>query len=345
MHQLLNEIMEQPKVLRRLIEMEYPTIRTIAAELQARDVSHVLIAARGSSDNAATYAKYLFGTMNHLLVALAAPSLYTIYKAPPRLQNTLVLAISQSGASPDVLSVVEDARSQGMFTLAVTNALDSRLARTSQRVIACHAGEERSVAATKTYTAQLMALALLSAALSDDEERLRHLGEVPEAVAATLTLNEAISRRAERYRYLSSCVVISRGYNYATAFEIALKVKELTYVVAEPYSSADFMHGPIAVLEPGFPAMVIAPGGQMFSNVLTLLQDLHQRRAELIVISDREQALDLAQTPMRLPVSVDEWLSPIVAVVPGQLFAYHLALAKGLDPEHPRGLQKVTKTR
>ena len=332
-------------MLRRLIDAEYPNISAIAEEVRAREVEYVLIAARGTSDNAATFAKYLFGTMNRLPVALAAPSLYTVYGSPPRLRNALVLAISQSGMSPDIVSVVKDARRQGMFTIALTNTPGSALARAAERTILCRAGEERSVAATKTYTAQLTALAMLSVALSEDEERLRSLREVPKAVAEALALNGEVSRHVGRYRDMDRCVVISRGYNYATAFEIALKVKELSCVVAEPYSSADFVHGPIALLQPGFVALVIAPGGRVFPDMLRFLIDAKERGAYLIVISDREQALELAQTPLPLPVSLDEWLSPIAAVVPGQLFAYHLALEKGLDPEHPRGLQKVTLTR
>ncbi|GAF73792.1 unnamed protein product, partial [marine sediment metagenome] len=341
----MSEIIEQPEVLRRLIDVEYPNISAIAEEVRAREVEYVLIAARGTSDNAATFAKYLFGTMNRLPVALAAPSLYTVYESPPRLRNALVLAISQSGMSPDVVSVVKDARRQGMFTIALTNTPGSALARAAERTILCRAGEERSVAATKTYTAQLTALAMLSAALSEDEGRLRSLRQVPKAVAQALALNGEVSRRVGRYRGMDRCVVISRGYNYATALEIALKVKELSLVVAEPYSSADFAHGPIALLEAGFVTLVIALGGQVFPDMLRLLIVAKERGADLIVISDRQQALELAQTPLPLPVCLDEWLSPIAAVVPGQLFAYHLALAKGLDPDHPRGLQKVTLTR
>jgi len=232
-----------------------------------------------------------------------------------------------------------------MLTISLTNTPGSSLARAAERTIFCHAGEERSVAATKTYTAQLMALAMFSVALSRDEERLWSLQGVPDAVAATLKLNEQVSRCAERYRDMSRCMVISRGYNYATALEVALKIKELAHVLAEPYSSADFMHGPIAMLEPGFATFVIAPRGRVLPGMLQLLREVRSRHAEIVVVSDRQQALDLAQVPLRLLASVDEWLSPIVAVVPGQLFAYHLALAKGLDPERPRGLSKVTETR
>ena len=345
MPRLLSEIREQPEVLRRLIEREYPVIQDLAGDLKERDIRYVLIAARGSSDNAATFAKYLLGTLNRLPVALAAPSMYTIYRAPPCLESALVLAISQSGMSPDIVSVVREGRRQGALTVAITNAPDSRLARSAERVIRCHAGDELSVAATKTYTAELMALSLLSVAMADDQVRLRQVRAIPDAVARTLTLDAEIASRADFYRYMTNCAVIARGYNYATAYEIALKLKELTYTDANPYSSADFQHGPIAVVDPGFPVVAIAPRGQAFPDVLQMLRELKERGAELIVISDSEEALDLGRTSLRLPQSVDEWLSPITAVVPGQLLAYYLALSKGLDPERPRGLRKVTETR
>ena len=342
---LHREIMEQPTVLERLIDIEYPAIVEIAARIRESWPRYVLIAARGTSDNAATYAKYLFGTLNRLPVALAAPSIHTLYGTSPKFRQGLVVAISQSGMSPDIVAVVGDARAQGAPTLVITNAPDSPLARAADWVIACHAGSEKSVAATKTYTASLMALALLSVALSGDSTRLEQIRSVPGSVDVALSLASATAQAAERYRYMASCAIVARGYNYATAFEIALKLKELTYVAANPYSSADFMHGPIAVVESGFPVFLVAPGGPAFPNMLALARELAHRGAELIVVSEQEDALALATTPLPLPDVAEEWLSPLISVVPGQLFAYHLSRAKGIDPERPRGLHKITETR
>ena len=280
--------------------------------------------------------------MNRLPVALATPSLFTLYQQPPDLRGALVIGISQSGQSAEIIQVVAEARRQGVLTLGITNYPDSPLAEAAEHVILCHAGEEQSIAATKTYTTQLVALALLATALASDAERLRAIQALPEAVERTLALEERVQRSVERYRYMEHCVIIGRGYNYATAFEIALKLKELTYVLAEPYSSADFLHGPIAVVEEGFPVIVIAPKGGAYGHVLQLARDLHRKAAELIVISDQEEALALATTPFPLPVSVEEWLSPIPCVLPGQLLAHYLTLAKGYDPDHPRGLRKIT---
>ena len=342
---LQEEIRQQPQVLMTLLDRETENVLRIAAELRARSVKYVIVAARGTSDNAARYGQYLFGAYNRLPVGLATPSLYSIYGQPPRLEDSLVIGISQSGQSPDIVAVLEEGQRQGVPTLAVTNDPGSPLAENSDYVIPVHAGEERAVAATKTYTAQLMALALLSCGLDPDPERLETLRQVPLTVERVLDGEAAIAEAVERYRYLETCFVLGRGYNYATAFEIALKLKELNHLIAEPYSSADFMHGPIAVIGTGFPVLVVAVSGGMFNTLQNFTLELKSQGAELLIISDRSDILAEAVTPLPLPETVPEWLSPIVAVVPGQLFALHLTLAKGNDPDHPRGLHKVTITR
>ena len=342
---LYREIHEQPEVLARLLEAERPEADALAAEIRRRGIGLVVIAARGSSDNTARYANYLLGAANGLVVALATPSLFTLYRQPPRLQEALVLGISQSGKSPDIVAVVAEGRRQGALTVAITNTPDSNLGLAAEHVLALHCGPERSVAATKTYTAELAAIALLSCALEGMGGRLEALHQVPEQVAQALALPNQVARAAERCRFMPSCVVIGRGYNYATAFELALKLKELTYTLAEPYSSADFVHGPLALVEHGFPAIVVAPSGVVLPEVLSFMSALRDREAELLVISDDPAALALAHLPLPLPAGVPEWLSPLTAIVPGQLFALHLAAARHLDPDHPRGLRKVTETR
>jgi len=346
MSHLYDEIRQQPAVIAQLLDDGRDTVARIASILRRRDIRYLLIAARGTSDNAATYGKYLFGSLLHLPVALATPSLYTTYRMPPKTgREALVIGISQSGESPDIVAVIAQARMQGAITLAITNDPDAPLGRAAEYAIACHAGPELSVAASKTYTAQLVALALLATYWSGAKENESALLDLPRAVEKTLELDDSVRQRIDRYRYMEACVALGRGYNYATAFEIALKMKELTYTLIEAYSSADFQHGPIAIIEQGFPAIVIAPSGEVFPDMLRLAQDLRERGAELIVISDRQQILDLAVTPLPLPVAVPEWLSPAVCVIPGQLLAYHLTVAKGYDPDHPRGLRKVTLTR
>jgi glucosamine--fructose-6-phosphate aminotransferase (isomerizing) len=342
---LYREIHEQPQVLARLLEEERATARQLASEIRRREIGQVVIAARGTSDNAARYAKYLLGAANRLLVGLATPSLFTIYQQPPHLGEALVLGISQSGKSPDIVSVVVEGRRQGALTADITNDPASDLGQTSDFVLDLHAGQERSIAATKTYTAELAAIALLSVNLDGDAGRWETLARMPQFVAGAMAQEEPIAQVAERYRYMQSCVVIGRGYNYATAFELALKLKELTYTLVEPYSSADFMHGPLAMIAPGFPVIVIAPSGAMLDEMRAFVEMLRKHGAELVVISDDGPLLELARSPLRLPSGVPEWLSPLTSIVPGQLLAMHLARARDYDPDHPRGLRKVTETR
>lgn len=339
---LEQEIMSQPDVLARLLDRETERVRRIVAGLPA--FSYALIAARGTSDHAATYAQYAWAALAGYPVALATPSLYTLYAAPPRMDHALVVGVSQSGQSPDIVAVLEAGRQQGRPTLAITNDPASPLAQAADHVIELHAGPERSVAATKTYTAQVAVMALLAAAWTDDPTRLAALRRMPEALAATLQASAAVADRAERYRYMEQCVVVGRGYNYATAFELTLKLKELTYVLVNAYSSADFRHGPIATVDVGMPVVLIMPGGATFSDMQELAHDLQQRGAELLVASEEPAAQRLATTALPLAGDVPEWLSPLTAIVPGQLFALHLAQAKGFDPDRPRGLQKVTRT-
>lgn len=341
---LLEEINEQPEALKRFLSLESANVERIVARIEHTQIQSITIAARGTSDNAATYGKYVFGSYNRLPVALAAPSLYSVYHTPPNLTGSLVIGISQSGESPDILSVIEEARRQRVPTIAVTNHPDSPLARTADAVIFQHSGEEISVAATKTYTSQLCALALLSAALAHDPARRREVNRIPRAAASTLSLGRTMEQVAARWRETDKCLVIGRGYNYSTALEIALKLKELTYAAAEPFSSADVMHGPIAIVHDGFPVILVAPSGRVCDDLMSAAAQLKSRGADVMVISDAPQAARMGDVPVALPAALPEWLSPITAVIPGQLLAYHLTIAKGNDPDHPRGLSKVTRT-
>ena len=336
------EIHSQPDVLARLLERETEHVAQIVAQLPPFE--YALIAARGSSDHTALYAKYALATFANYPVALAAPSLHTLYGARPTLAHALVVGVSQSGQSPDIVAVLAEGKRQGRPTLAITNEGNSPLAAIADYVVELHAGVERSIAATKTYTAQLVALMLLAASLSGNTEHMAELRCLPDAVAATLQASNGIAEQAQHYRTMEQCVVIGRGYNYATASELALKLKELTYVTATSYSSADFRHGPIATIDTGFPTLLIMPKGVPFTDMLALASELRQRSAELLIVSDAPQALTMAKTAFPLASPVSEWLSPVTAIIPGQLLALHLAVAKGLNPDVPRGLQKVTKT-
>lgn len=342
---LHSEIFEQPERLASLLANQKQTVLEIAKAIQSRDIQYAFLAARGTSDNAGRYANYLWGAHNGLPLALATPSLFTYYKTPPRLKNALVVGVSQSGQSPDIVSVLEEGRKQNCLTLAITNVPHSPLARAADFVLDIQAGSEEAVAATKTYTTELMAIAMISAALSHEEKHWNELASVSKWAEETLNLDETIAQMAQRYRYMSQCVVLGRGFNYATAFEWALKLKELTYLIAEPYSSADFQHGPIAMVEGGFPVLAVAPSGKVHESMFEMLTRLRkQKNAELVLISDHAETLALAQSPIQLPPQMPEWLSPLVSIIPAQLFACHLTQVKGYDTDQPRNITKVTET-
>ena len=342
---LHSEIYEQPERLTSLLDQQKQTVFEIAKVIRSRNVKYAFLAARGTSDNAGRYANYLWGAHNRIPTALATPSLFTYYQSPPRLQDALVVGVSQSGQSPDIVSVLEEGRRQNCLTLAITNAPDSPLAQNADHVLDILAGPERAVAATKTYTSQLMAIAMLSAALSDSDEHWRQLARVPEWIRHVLDLDEGIAQMTQRYRYMDQCVVLGRGFNYSTAYEWALKLKELTYIIAEPYSSADFQHGPIAMVEGGFPVLAVAPKGKVHGSMMEMLTLLRrEKKAELVLISEDLESLSLAQSPIQLPPQIPEWLTPLVGIIPAQLFACHLTTVKGYDTEKPRSITKVTET-
>ncbi|HEY3344461.1 MAG TPA: SIS domain-containing protein [Anaerolineaceae bacterium] len=342
---LHSEIFEQPAVLRRLVEGERTNLEKIVHSLRGEPFEYVYLAARGTSDNAGRYADYVFGSLNHLPVALATPSLFTRYHQVPRLAGALVVGISQSGQSPDVVEVLAEARRQGRPTLAITNRPDSPLGMSADYVIDLAAGEERAVAATKTYSASLAAISLLASLLAGEKSALQALEEIPAHVETVLQREAEISAAAGRMAAMQRCVVLGRGYHYATAFEWALKMKEMAYVLAEPYSPADFMHGPLALVEHDFPVLAVATQGEVLESMLEVMRRVrNEQHAELVVLSDNPEALQLASVAVPLPERMPEWLAPIVSIVAAQLFAYHLTAAKGLNPDLPRSIQKVTET-
>ena len=340
---LEKEINQQPSVLQSLLDEEAGNVKTIADGIRDQ-FRYMMIAARGTSDNAARYAQYLLGIHNRLAVALATPSIFTLYKQPPDLKDALLLGISQSGQSPDIVTVMEEARRQGQPSIAITNDPESPLAKKSKWVIDLHARFERAVAATKTYTASLAAIALLSSYLKESSERLAQLKKIPSLMEQTLRITNELLPRFERYRYMDHCAVIGRGLNYCTAFEISLKITELARLLADPYSSADFLHGPIAMVREGFPVILVAPKGHVLDDMIGMAKSLLERRAELIIISNDPGLLEYAHLPIPLPQDCEEWLSPLLAVIPGQLIAFKLAQVRGLNPDKPEGLSKVTET-
>lgn len=358
-----DEIREQPASLARLLAGGRAAVDDAAHAVRAFQPHFVVTAARGSSDNAARYAKYLFGIRNGLVVSLGAPSLVTLYEAPPALANALVIGISQSGESPDIVALVEEGRRQGALTIALCNQPASPLARAAAHVIDLQAGAERAVAASKSYTAELLALAMLSAAMpvrahgdssaapgaSPPSAAQRELDALPGAVERTLSLSTsaAVDAAAGRLREAGRLLVLGRGFHFATAFELALKIKETTGAAADPYATPDLFHGPLAMVAPGYPAVVVAHSGAAFADAVCVRRDLHAQGACTVTITD-EPSLTAAtpeQAALLTAPGVPEWLSPITAIIPGQLLALSMAKARGLDADRPRGLAKVTRTR
>jgi len=339
---LWGEIQSQAEVLGRLAQSQIMPTKAIAEWMSGEDFSYVVMAARGSSDNAARYAQYLWGARNRLNVALAAPSLFGPYASPPGLGHSLVAGISQSGESPDLLAVLAEGKRQGRPTLAITNRSDSPMARLADRHLDLAAGPELAVAATKSYTTQLLAIGSLSAALSGDIGMTEDLQLLEPAVRQVLARADLAKPAAKTLSEKDRCVVIGRGFHQATAYEWALKIAELAYLVAQPFSAADFRHGPLAMVEPGLPILAVATEGPLYADLSALLSQVRELGAKVIAISDRRDCP--ADHLIELPHALPEWLTAIPAIVAAQIFTYHLTVARGADPDQPRLLTKVTRT-
>jgi glutamine---fructose-6-phosphate transaminase (isomerizing) len=345
---LLAEIHEQPGVVQRLLDHQLGAVRDAAGVIRQRQPAAIVLVARGSSDNAAVYGRYLFEVCNRQLTSLAAPSGLTLYGRGPRLDRTVVIGVSQSGQGEDVVAYVREARRQGAATIAIVNDDASPLAGAAERVLPCHAGPELSIPATKTVTAQMMVLAMLSAAIEDREAGARQLEGLPDAMQKALDLRAEAAGLARELAPGTLGSVIGRGFGFPPALEIALKLKETSYTRAEPFSAADFLHGPVAVVEPNYSALLVDVGGRSSQAAQELAAAISQRGGHPALLRAGEVSAlradnDLPSVSLTAPVG--EPFAPIVVLVLGQLFAVELALAMSLDPARPRGLRKVTSTR
>ena len=350
MSKMLEEIRQQPDALDRTLRGELRSFESLKKRFQAKPPRLVVLAARGTSDNAALFGRYLIEITTGIPVSLAALSVCTLYQSDIKLEDTLLVAISQSGESTDTNVFLEHGRKRGAFTIGITNESSSTLARITDQTILVRAGREKSVAATKTYTGQLLSLYLLAWALGaplETDDLLR----IPGWVDAALRLEATIRTRAERFRFMDHAVVVGRGLNYANAYEWALKLMETCYIVAERFSQADILHGPIAMVGASFPTFLLCPPGVTWPAMKELTARLDGLKAERVSITDASNREANAPTalvvPTRLahsgPLPVDVF-TPIPYVVPAQLFAAALAEVKGFDPDRPRGLSKVTRT-
>ena len=335
------EIAEQPDVWRRLLDDGLPAIRTAAAEITRRAPRFVLFVARGTSDHAALYAKYLTEINHGLPAGLVSASTMTVYGARPDLRDVLYIAVSQSGGSPDLVQSVEVARAQGALTVAVTNNPDSALAAAAELHVDVLAGAERSVAATKSYTAELLALyLLLDFARGGDGAAATAL---PDLGRLVLDSDDLVAAVAQRYRFAQRLITTGRGYSYPTAREAALKLMETSYLSAQAFSGADLLHGPLATVDPQVPVLAVVPDGAAGAAMLPVLARLNERNADVFGVG-AAAALHHMTGGIPLPGGVGDDLSPLLVILPLQQLALHLALARGGDPDQPRGLRKVTET-
>lgn len=338
---MLEEIAEQPEALERTLSAEHEKYRRLGSFLRSKDIDLVVIVARGSSDNAGLFGRYLIEVTAGIPVSLSAPSVYTLYNAKIDLKRALVIGVSQSGEGSDINIVLESAKSSGAHTLAITNEPDSTMAKLVDETLLIHAGRERSVAATKTYTGQMLHFYMLANELG---EKKLDLSCIPSFAANALELKPQVESLVQRYVFMENCVVVGRGLNYGNSYEMALKLMETCYVVAERFSSADFFHGPLAIVERRFPVVLFGPSGVTQQSSVELLKRLHELNADCLSITNDAEIARLSPNSLVLPSEISDFLSPIPFIVPAQLFAALLSAAKGLDPDAPRSLSKVTKT-
>jgi len=351
MSKMLDETRDQPQALNQTLDRGIASAEELRGHLRKRRPRLIVLAARGTSDNAAQFGRYLIEITTRIPVSLAAPSILTLYGCPVDLHDVVVIGISQSGESTDTNAVLEDARKQGAATIGITNNAESAMAQIVEFPLLIEAGAEISVAATKTYTCQLLALYLIAYALNGAIE-LEQLRKIPEWVRGVLEVEEDIEALVERYFFMSRAVTVGRGLNYANALEFGLKLMETCYVVAERFSAADLMHGPIALVERAFPVFVFAPAGVTWPSMARVLDRLQELKAETLVVTDarntgvHEKAARLIQIPEAPGPDAppQDLYTPIPYIVPAQLFAAHLAALKGLDPDLPRTLHKITRT-
>ena len=337
---MLQEIAEQPAALEATLAAEKSKYETLGRTLREKDIRMIVLVARGSSDNASLFGRYLLEISCGIPVSLCAPSVFTLYDAKVNYKDALVIGVSQSGEGTDINTVLERAKASGAMTLGITNESESSMAKIVDELLLIHAGREKSVAATKTYTGQMLHFYMLANALGAN-----HAAEkIPDYVAQALDLKPRVAEFAKSHAKMNDCVVVGRGLNYGNSYELALKLMETCYVVAERFSSADFFHGPLAIVEREFPAIFFGPKGVTKKSNIDLLERLRELGADSLSITNDDDIAGLSSHSIMMPKQIDEFLSPIPFIIPGQLFAALLAEEKGINADAPRSLSKVTKT-
>lgn len=342
---MMKEIGDQPDVLRKLLSHHFDRIKSLCATIKEKDIKFMYIAARGTSDHAAVYAKYVMETYAGIPVAFAAPSVITVYGGKPNLSDALVIGISQSGKAEDVIEVIRHANSLGAMTISITNYDESPLAMESDYHFSCLAGEEKSVAATKTFTAQMMIMAMIASELSEENGFIKGLFKIPDKLDEIIKTEGVIKKTAFDLKDIQECFVLSRGMNYAIALEGALKIQETCYVRAKAYAMSDFYHGPLALLDSNIPVFIIAPKGKMSKDTLEIMKIMKEHDIKTVAVTNDPEIAESATVVISIPDNTEEYASPFLSAAAMQVFACKLSLAKGLNPDNPRNIKKVTITR
>lgn len=342
---MLKEIEHEPVAVKRCLEENTETIEKLVEAIKRENITSLFIAARGTSYHASVYAKYITEYMIGLPVSLAAPSIFTLYDGHVNLKNSLVIGVSQSGKAEDVLEVLRNANKQGALTVGITNSVGSPIATEAKYHLYCAAGEEISVAATKTFTTQMLLFATLSAYWSGNRGLMSELESLPDKISRTLEMMENINDLVKKYKDMEECFVLARGVNYAIALETALKIQETSYIRAKGFAISDFAHGPIAMIDKKIPVIIYAPEGQSLNNALSMIERLKEEDIELIIVTNSRKLSDHENNIVMIPETQNDIISPFYNAVFAQMFACKLSLARGLNPDKPRMLQKVTITR
>ncbi len=342
MYFMEKEIREEPQKLLEAYRMNLEKIEYIASEFKLRNIRHVVLAARGSSDHAGVYFKYLMEILVGIPVSLSAPSVITAYHGQLDLSDTMTIGISQSGQAEDVMAVVSRAKAMNALTVSVTNDPGSPLAKMAKYHLDQCAGKEKSVAATKTFTAEMYLLALLVERISQNKKLKEELDDLPRLMDETMSLDSKITTMAKSFKTIGSCFVIGRGLNDAIALEIALKLQETSYIQAFGYATSDFCHGPFALVEEGSVALLLAPEDETFPDSENITKRLYKAGAMIVALTD-DEGLDV-KDKIVLPKS-GEYVKPFLFTMAGQLLALRVSEAKGIDPDHPRNLKKITITK
>lgn len=320
MNSSINEIKREPEILREIISKEKENIIDLANTIKDHTFHQFVITARGRGETSAqAYGKYLFDIMNHYIVSFAPPSVYTLYNSPQKMDSALLIALCQSGEESDVVRVISEAREQGGITVAVTNNLNSQLAKEAEFVIETHTSEIGKEGSIADCVAQKFILSILSSALNSDQERLNLISETPDKLELIFDIQDEIDNISEQLEDIQVAACVGRGFNYSAALEISYELKEFAGVFSEASSSADFVRGPISMVKSNFPVFVFAPKGKTLPPLIELTKDLNQRKAKTIVISDDSEILSLSDLIINLPISLDEMVSPLLSVMTGQL--------------------------